>query len=127
MKESKQNLRKDQRQRSRRVKKTIGARVKASGARSNENRLASFLEDLPSFAWMKDLEGRYVYANSAVQSIREYCEGLIGKTDAVLWPKEIADAYRVNDEKVIAEGKPLEALEPFLIDGERHFALVSKF
>jgi len=76
---------------------------------------------------MKDLKGRYVYANSALQTLKEYRDGCIGLTDADLCPREIAETYRLNDQKVISERKPLETLEPYLVDGERHLMLVSKF
>ncbi|HXI62839.1 MAG TPA: PAS domain-containing protein, partial [Pyrinomonadaceae bacterium] len=85
------------------------------------------MNHLPGFAWMKDLKGRYVYANSALQTLKEYRDGYIGLTDAELLPQDIADISRANDQKVIAERKPLEILEPYLVDGEKHFFLVSKF
>ncbi|HMH43849.1 MAG TPA: PAS domain S-box protein [Pyrinomonadaceae bacterium] len=87
----------------------------------------SFLNHLPGFAWMKDLKGRYVYANSALQTLKEYRDGCIGLTDADLLRQDLADIYRANDQKVIAERKPLEILEPYLVNGEKHFLLVSKF
>lgn len=76
---------------------------------------------------MKDLEGRYLYANSALQKLESFGRGWLGKTDADLWPKEIAAIYRENDLWVIAERRPLETLEPYEIDGDRHFVAVSKF
>src|SRR2546423_13841048 len=125
MKEPRHNSRGKKKPAANPSKKSTAAR--ASGATQNEDRVASFLNHLPGFAWMKDLEGRYVYANSALQDLKEYRNGCIGLTDADLWPREIADTYRVNDQKVVAERKPLEILELYLVNGERHFWLVSKF
>jgi PAS domain S-box-containing protein len=125
MKQSNDNSR--GKQRSGRLKKTVASRVKPNGASSSENSVASFLNHLPGFAWMKDLKGRYVYANSALRTLKEFREGCIGLTDAELLPQDIADIYRANDQKVIAERKPLEILEPYFINGEKHFLLVSKF
>jgi PAS domain S-box-containing protein len=90
-------------------------------------RFDSFLRHLPGFAWMKDVEGRYVYANSALQKLDRFCNGWLGKTDADLWPEELAVVYRENDMRVVADRKPLEAIEPYVIDGKQHHAAVSKF
>lgn len=93
----------------------------------DEARIASFVNQLPAFAWIKDLEGRYVYANGALQNLEMRQGGWVGKTDVELWPKEIAEAYRANDLQVIADGKPLETLEPFENEGRGHILAVSKF
>ena len=76
---------------------------------------------------MKDVQGRYVYANSALQNLLSSQPELLGKTDAELWPSAIAEIYRENDERVIAECKPLETIEPFILNGEKHYVAVSKF
>src|SRR5437763_645393 len=117
MKKSKHNSRTEQSRGSSRAKKKAGARVESNRAGQSENHVASFFHYLPGFAWMKDLEGRYVYANSALQDLKACRDGCIGKTDAELWPRDIAEAYRANDQKVIAERKPLEILEPYLVNG----------
>src|SRR5882724_11253809 len=127
MKESNDNSRSNPKQRSSRLKKRVASRAKPNGASSIENPVASFMNHLPGFAWMKDLKGRYVYANSALQTLKEYREGYIGLTDADLLQPDIADIYRASDKKVIAERKPLEILEPYLVNGEKHFLLVSRF
>ncbi|HEX7724073.1 MAG TPA: PAS domain S-box protein [Pyrinomonadaceae bacterium] len=127
MKESDDNSRGNQKQRSRRSKKRIASRVKPIDASPSENPVTSFMNHLPGFAWMKDLKGRYVYANSALQTLKEYRDGYIGLTDSDILRPDIADIYRANDQKVIAERKPLEILEPYLVDGEKHVLLVSKF
>src|SRR2546430_5335701 len=126
MKESDDNSRGNQKQRSRRSNGRIASRVKPTDASPSENPVTSFMNHLPGFAWMKDLKGRYVYANSALQTLKEYREGYIGLTDADILPPDIADIYRANDQKVIAERKPLEILEPYLVNGKKHILLVSK-
>ncbi|HYX30560.1 MAG TPA: PAS domain S-box protein [Pyrinomonadaceae bacterium] len=94
---------------------------------TDEDQLLSFVNSLPGYSWMKDLNGRYVYGNAALQTLSAYRAGYIGMTDADIWPAEIAKVYRANDLKVIAERKPLETIEPYLIDGQDHFMHVSKF
>lgn len=93
----------------------------------HEGYFASFLNQMSAFAWIKDLEGRYVYLNSAVLTLKPYCDDWFGKTDRELWPRENADKYWANDQQVIAEGKPLETLEPYTLQGRRHLGAVSKF
>src|SRR5438874_5319908 len=89
MKESRHNSQSNRTQAANRSEKRTAAR--ASGSTHNENQVASFLNHLPGFVWMKDLKGGYVYANSALQNLKEYRDGYIGLTDADLWPLEIAE------------------------------------
>jgi PAS domain S-box-containing protein len=95
--------------------------------RKSEKLFAAFMDHLPGFAWMKDIEGRYVYVNKKEAELDVYRDGAIGKTDADLWPGEIASAYRANDQQVIATRKDLQAVEPSLVNGEKSYMLVSKF
>lgn len=95
--------------------------------RVNEKRFAAFMDNQPAFAWMKDLEGRYVYVNRSLQELPEHQNGCLGKTDAEIWPAGIANLLRVNDRKVIAERKPLQTIEAYLVHGQRHELLVTKF
>jgi PAS domain S-box-containing protein len=95
--------------------------------RKSEKFFAAFMDHLPGFAWMKDIEGRYVYVNKKESDLDVYRDGAIGKTDADLWPEEIASAYRANDQQVIATKKALQAVEPSLAKGEKSYMLVSKF
>jgi PAS domain S-box-containing protein len=95
--------------------------------RKNEKLFAVFMDHLPGFAWMKDIEGRYVYVNKKESELDVYHEGAIGKTDAELWPAEIASAYQANDQLVITTRKAVQAVEPSLAQGEKSYMLVSKF
>jgi PAS domain S-box-containing protein len=95
--------------------------------RKSEKLFAVFMDQLPGFAWMKDIEGRYVYVNKRESELDAYRAGVIGKTDAELWPAEIAAVYRANDRQVITTRKALQTVEPSLADGEQCYMLVSKF
>ena len=95
--------------------------------RKEEKLFAAFMDHIPGFAWMKDIEGRYVYVNRKELELDVYSAGVIGKTDAELWPAEIASAYRTNDQQVITTREALQAVEPSLVDGEKSQMLVSKF
>jgi PAS domain S-box-containing protein len=93
----------------------------------SEKLFAAFMDHLPGFAWIKDLEGRYVYLNKKESELDVYRDGAIGKTDAELWPEEITSAYRANDQLVITTRKEVQTVEPSLAKGEQSYMLVSKF
>jgi PAS domain S-box-containing protein len=95
--------------------------------RKSEKLFATFMDYLPGFAWIKDIEGRYVYVNEKAARLNPHRADAIGKTDAEIWPAEIASAYRANDHQVIATGKAVQKAEPYMADGEQRYGLVSKF
>src|ERR1700730_15741637 len=95
--------------------------------RKSEKLFAAFMKHMPGFAWIKDIEGRYVYVNKKELELEVYRDGVIGKTDAELWPAEIASAYRANDHQVITTKKAVQVVEPSLMDGEQSHILVTKF
>lgn len=95
--------------------------------RKSEKLFTAFMDHIPGFAWMKNLEGRYLYVNKKEMELDAYRVGAIGKTDAELWPPEIAAAYRANDRQVITTRKAVQTVEPSLIDGKPCHQLVSKF
>jgi PAS domain S-box-containing protein len=95
--------------------------------RKSEKLFTAFMDHIPGFAWMKDIEGRYVYVNKNELELDVYRAGVIGKTDAELWPAEIAATYRANDELVITTRETVQTVEPSLTNGEQSYMLVSKF
>jgi PAS domain S-box-containing protein len=42
-------------------------RAAEQALRESEERFARFMQHLPGLAWIKDLQGRYVYANDAAE------------------------------------------------------------
>src|SRR5947209_6610106 len=56
------------------------------------------LDESPALVWLKDLDGRYVRANSRFATFLETSEErLVGRTDAELPPAETVDGPRVQD------------------------------
>ena len=90
----------------------------------SEKRFASFMNHLPGFAWIKDLQGKYVFANKYCQVLPSYINYVdyLGKTDEELWPAEIAAEYRANDRKVIETGAAIQRRETLLLH-QQHRAL----
>jgi PAS domain S-box-containing protein len=97
--------------------------------RESERRFARFMQHLPGLAWIKDREGRYVYANHAAEEA--FCTPLAelcGKTDAELFPPETAAQFQQNDRRVLEEGGSIQTIETLEHDdGIVHHSLVSKF
>ncbi|MBS0205974.1 MAG: PAS domain-containing protein [Planctomycetes bacterium] len=76
-------------------------------------------DDLPLNVIHKDLQGRRTFAN------RRYCElhgvtlaEVIGKTDYDLFPKDVAEKYIQDDQRVIQSGEVLHDVEETVLDGE---------
>ncbi|REJ65735.1 MAG: PAS domain S-box protein [Planctomycetota bacterium] len=78
----------------------------------SEERFRSFMDNSPTIAWMKDSQGHYVYLSRTYEQrfgveLADWC----GKTDFDIWPQEIADNFRRNDQQVLATGEVLEVVE----------------
>jgi PAS domain S-box-containing protein len=93
-----------------------------------ELRFAAFMEHLPGLAWIKDEQGRYVFANaSAEQVFGVPREQLYGRTDAEIFPPETAEQFRRNDQRALALGTRLDTVETLEHDDGTHHSLVIKF
>ena len=97
--------------------------------RESEERFAAFMAAVPAHAWLKDDQGRYAYANSRLEQ-----DVLAGKkigrdmTDFDLFPREVAEELRSNDQTVLSSGKPLDAPEETRsLDGRTRLWHVIKF
>ncbi len=88
---------------------------------------SSLVENLPVHVLRKDLAGRFTFAN------RLFCELLqrplgeiLGKTDYDLYPRELADKYRRDDDRVATSGELFEDVEVNEQDGDPRFVQVMK-
>ncbi|HEX6943652.1 MAG TPA: PAS domain S-box protein, partial [Gemmatimonadaceae bacterium] len=95
----------------------------------SERRFDQFMRNLPGLAWIKDAEGRYVYANDAAEkAFRVPRAQLYGKKDEEIFPPETAAKFRENDEQAMARPSGYQAVETLLHeDGMLHHSIVSKF
>lgn len=96
--------------------------------RDSEAMYHSLVDTLPISILRKDLRGRLSYGN------RGYCElmgrplaELLGRTDYDLFPRELADKYLNDDERVVRTGEIFEDVEEHRTkDGKRSYVHVLK-
>ena len=80
--------------------------------RECEARFSVFMEHMPAAAFLKDLEGRYVYINPNFVGLTGRAPGLCsGSSDEEYWP-DSAEKQRVEDRRVIRTGQTLTSEEP---------------
>jgi diguanylate cyclase (GGDEF)-like protein/PAS domain S-box-containing protein len=75
-------------------------------------RLQAFMSHSPMVAFMKDENGRYVYANKKMENMfHTSFSDLQGKTDFDWLPQEIAQQVRDNDLNILETGQTVELFE----------------
>lgn len=93
-----------------------------------ETHLQSLAQRMQLQVIRKDIDGVITYANEA------FCSGLgrsvdevIGATDFDLYPPALADAYRLDDERVMQSGQPVDHIESHpTADGQTGWVQVFK-
>jgi sigma-B regulation protein RsbU (phosphoserine phosphatase) len=80
--------------------------------RNSEALYHSLVETLPQNILRKDNQGRFTFAN------QQFCkmlglplEAIIGKTDFDFFPRELAEKYQRDDQRVMQTGKAYETVE----------------
>ncbi len=104
------------------------ARQARSALRVLDERFTRFMESVPGLAWIKDADGRYVFANdAALKAFRLSRTELYGRTDADVFSQETAAVYMANDRQAARSGVGIQVIEKLAhADGEHH-SLVAKF
>ncbi|HZL88781.1 MAG TPA: PAS domain S-box protein [Pirellulaceae bacterium] len=97
--------------------------------RVSEHRFARFMQHLPGLAWIKDRNGRYVFANeSAAKAFQTSAEEIVGRTDDDLFDAPTAAQFKRNDRRALESGSGIQVVENLAHeDGNLHFSLVTKF
>ena len=104
-------------------------RQREAELRESEERFQRFMQHLPGLAWIKDPDGRYVFANDAAEgAFQTRREDLYGRTDNEVFPPETAAQFRENDRRAMAGESGLQTVEELAHDdGTVHYSLVNKF
>ena len=96
--------------------------------RESEERLQSILDNATAVIYLKDPEGRYLLTNRHFDAVfNKQGIDVLGKTDHILFPDDIAEAVRSNDQKVLTAGLPLEMEELIPHQDGMHTYLSVKF
>jgi PAS domain S-box-containing protein/putative nucleotidyltransferase with HDIG domain len=86
--------------------------------RESQRHQKAILDNIPDIAWLKDHESKFIAVNEPFgRSCGFKPEDLVGKTDLDIWPKELAEKYRADDQEVMESGRRKQVEEP-IIDPE---------
>ena len=82
------------------------------------NLLRTLIDNLPDFIYVKDRQSRFLIANKAVVAAFDLTtqEELVGKTDFDFHPRELAEKYYADEQRIFASGTPLSNEEQATID-----------
>lgn len=81
---------------------------------ANESRrnLQAIMDNSPAVIYAKNIDGRYIFINKQWEDLFvKDKEGVIGKTDYEIFPKEFADGFTKNDSAVLSSGRELKVEE----------------
>jgi len=106
----------------------ITERKQAEEALWESNKLKQLLmESFPNKIFFKDTSSVYTFCNSYYASdLGISPEEIRGKTDYDFYPRDLADKYRADDQRIIASGQFEQIEEPYKIDGEERTVLTVK-
>ena len=93
--------------------------------RESEQLFLAFMQHLPGGAVIRDLQGRYLFANKAWE--KAFAKKWQGKTLEEIWPKDTAGHIRELDHKAIVTAEPLETLVTLQQEDGPHAWLINRF
>ncbi|MBI2412076.1 MAG: PAS domain S-box protein [Deltaproteobacteria bacterium] len=94
----------------------------------SEERLRSILDSTANIIYIKDLEGRHIFVNSAFKSALKMGRNEVyGKTVFELFPEDMARVFHENDMTALASDRPLEFEEDVRLNGTEIVVLSVKF
>ena len=107
----------------------VRARLVADAALREQRRmLAGVLYNTDALIYAKDVKGMFVMANAELERVTRAEGGLVGRTDHELFPAELADDYRRNDEQIMKAGSGQVFIEELVHpDGTNHTYRSTRF
>jgi PAS domain S-box-containing protein len=79
---------------------------------SQEARERAILDSTSAVVYVKDLEGRYLFINQQFSELFNITqEQICGRSDADIFPPDIAQAFMANDREVLASGERMSLRE----------------
>lgn len=96
--------------------------------RQQQRMLAAVLEHTDVLIYAKDIDGRFVMSNAALQRVTQVPGGMLGRTDHELFPADEADEYRRHDTHIMATRERQVFTEDLVhSDGTTHTYRSTKF
>ncbi len=94
----------------------------------SEERLSAFLDNIPGLVSIKDLEGRYLFANHHyLQTFGISPEQILGKTNCEFLPESVAQIFRDNTQQVLASQQTQVFEEEYWWNGKHYVNLSTRF
>ncbi len=92
----------------------------------SELRFSQFMDYLPALAFLKDVDGRYIFTNRYMNEVLG-AKDWLGKTTTELYPNEFGNKHTEDDKKLIELGYLISEGEVEHINGELHQYETQKF
>ncbi len=96
----------------------------------DRNLLRTLIDNIPDGIYVKDIECRKVIVNPAdIHHLGRISETeVLGKNDFDMYPKELAEGFYADDQKIIQTGQPVIDREEYVIDekGEKIWLSTTK-
>ena len=111
------------------IARDVTERKRAEEAlRESRSRLRAILDHCPSMIFLKDSDGRYLQVNRQFElTFKLTPQHVFRRTDAELFPPELAAAFRATDRSVLEAGRSLEFEESAVYADGLHTFIVHKF
>ena len=90
--------------------------------RESERKHRELVENLPQRIFHKNVNSVYISCNKHyAQDLGINPEDITGKTDFDFFPKELADKYRADDQRLMSCGKTEDIEESFIKNGQNYY------
>jgi PAS domain S-box-containing protein len=95
--------------------------------RKSENKYRGLIDNLPQKIFLKDKNSVYVSCNeNYAQYLKIKPEEIAGKTDYDFYPRELAEKYRGDDQKIISSGNTENIEERYIQNGRESWVQTVK-
>jgi PAS domain S-box-containing protein len=94
----------------------------------SRQQLQAIIDNTTAVIYLKDINGRFIFVNRQFETLFHISKTEVsGRSDYDVFPRELADAIIVNDQKVIKTNSPLEVEEDVPQDDGIHTYISTKF
>lgn len=106
----------------------VESRMAETALRESEQRFSTFFDHAPNLAFVKGLDGRYLYVNRRFEEVFRLESGtVLGRTDRELFARDQADHFQVHDRQVLDSGQAQEFEERAWHGDDLRTSIVVKF